>query len=90
MALGADRVRVMRLVLGGAIQRVLMGIGAGNTVVDWRGEVDLGAVVRSEVVGSVRADCGRRWRWRYVPFWRRLFLQIGRRGIAPMKALRIE
>jgi predicted lysophospholipase L1 biosynthesis ABC-type transport system permease subunit len=57
MALGADRTKVVQLVLRGAFKRVLVGLVLAATG-DWCGTPDLGPVIWCFLLGSARADGG--------------------------------
>ena len=58
MALGADRIKVIRLVLRGSVPPRADWIVAGDTFGDRRGAVDCGAALWSGFVGSVGAGDG--------------------------------
>ena len=60
MALGADRGRVIGLVLGGAFRRVALGLVLGAAVGGWRRLSAVGAAVRRDVLGPGGARRGRR------------------------------
>ena len=60
MALGADRGRVMSLVLGGAFKRVAVGLVLGLPLGGWRRLSAVGAALRRGVLGPGGPDRGRR------------------------------
>ena len=90
IALGADRGKVIHLVLGGAFQRVAAGLVVGLPLVRRRRKVDGGAALWRVVLGPFRRH-GRRLRMaRRCAFFAAIIPAGRAAAISPMSALRTE
>ena len=90
MALGADRAKVMRLVLRGAFRRVVARARPRHSAGDRRGSPDLRAALRRVVLGSARAGVAAAGRSPICAFVAAIIPAGRAASIAPMTALRTE